>query len=440
MKRKMMLILLMSCLTACLKAENTMPSSEVSVQTEILLESTDITTIESDKSIDITEQIGAVPSLIEVGMDEFPFADMEYISLVEKGGPHHPDDGATMFYEYALLGGDWDTYEKGRECYETINSLYEGKPTNLENIEQNRRHISYFSSEGERVLIKDYAKQTSLGDHIIYELYEGLTPVGSYIYIDIFSLSNVNYTKSLQFINLDYSSAGFSGIAGDGSVIDFYKTSQLSPRYKIDDVIEHDEVKIANLKSININVADPEIYEISRVTNPTDTIYYSEDSDEEGKQCIGIYTVDDNKLMYQSKAIEQGIEIEKELEIVSLLDEKVIVGVTASDTNRTKFQNDDHGYTNYLFDYYEIDINSGEWIYLFTDIPGGFSPDGKFFAGGFWTEESLGYQIMCLDSGEYINLTVYVKSKETSGYYNYNEAVCWVKKDKIDELLQLAAQ
>ena len=51
MKRIIMLILLVPCLTACLSMENTVSSSEVSAQTEILLESTDPSTIESESEV-----------------------------------------------------------------------------------------------------------------------------------------------------------------------------------------------------------------------------------------------------------------------------------------------------------------------------------------------------------------------------------------------------
>jgi len=333
MKRKLILVLLALCLSACNKVEPSILGTESSVQIEALLsESSDEVTVESEEIFETAEQLGRVPSLTEVEADAFPFADMEYMTLIAKGEWRDIDDAAPGWFEYAVLGGDYDTYEKGRECYETINSLYEdGRPLNpkdrelilgreLSSGEINRlkamnRHIFCFSSDGERVLLKDYANRTSSpGYFILYEIYEEFTPVCSYLYDDILNRRYVNYTKGLQFVNLDLSRDGFTangaGSVDDGSVIEFYQTTQLSSRQEIEDAVK-DTVKfdisilISNEPEINLHVADPKTYKISRTTNPTDTMYYKKDSDDEGQECIGIYSVDDNELIYQSKGINK---------------------------------------------------------------------------------------------------------------------------------------
>ena len=48
-----------------------------------------------------------------------------------------------------------------------------------------------------------------------------------------------------------------------------------------------------------------------------------------------------------------------------------------------------------------------------------------------------GYHIVCLETGEYINIVGYVPTSEIDEYVYKTDIVCWVNKDKIDELLEL---
>lgn len=52
-----------------------------------------------------------------------------------------------------------------------------------------------------------------------------------------------------------------------------------------------------------------------------------------------------------------------------------------------------------------------------------------------------GYHIVSLESGKYINLTAQKDASQVYQFYGYHtEVSCWVKKNKIEELLKLAEQ
>ena len=445
--------IMMLFLTACVKKENT--ESRLPLTTQISLESADTLISELKEEHENTVQSKVVPSLVKVDENTFTFEDMEYVVMVVKAEILDSEDSPEMLFEHALLGGVWNTYDKGRECYLTVNTLYEVKQEQeYEDKEWDRRHIFCFTNDGETVLIKNYAHPFSIPrEYILYEIYNNSKPAGSYIYHDILRMSEVNYTKGLKYVNVNdgymkMNGGGMDfampdGSLKDGGVLNFYRTSQLST--EVSGNMEKHEIsrEIANATEMTTYVTESELYEVSRVTNPTDTMYYKEDSDRNGKECIGIYSVDSKELIYQSKAFEQGIEIEENLEKVMLLNDMVIVGITASDVNKGRLEYDDYYSRNTVLDYYEIDLKSGNWMYLFTDIQGDFSPDGKYFAAacvpsGYNNEYYPGgYHIVCLETGEYINIAGYVPTSEIDEYVYKTDIVCWVNKDKIDELLEL---
>lgn len=51
------------------------------------------------------------------------FTDMQYLFLIQEEVGRF-DDAGTPWYEYALLGGSYDTYEKGVNCYEDVNRQF----------------------------------------------------------------------------------------------------------------------------------------------------------------------------------------------------------------------------------------------------------------------------------------------------------------------------
>lgn len=436
-----MIILLALCLTACTNTGNSIPDIETPVPTESSTDSTEMTTVESVEHIQKSELMGIVPEAAEVEAEAFPFAEMEYLFLVQESSDSY-DDGEVAYYEYALLGGDWNTYEKGIQCYEYINSIYTGDDLQEEKSIHSkvfRRHIFNFSSDGERVLLKHY--RNGRGNPVLYEIYEGLSPLSSYIFCDIDSFGTVNYTKGLQFVSLicDYNFGNRIGDFEGGRIDEFYQSSHITGLYAIEDEAIYS--RLANNiegESFILN-EDARVYEISKTTNPADTIYYKKDSDKEGRQCIGIYTIENNELIYQSEAVEQEIDIEQKLEDVTLLDNKLIVSVRSPDVNDDELNQYgvDGRPTPYL-DYYEIEMDSGKWIYLFTGMRGEFSPDGKFFAGTFKMNEFRGYQIMCLETGKYT--VIKTSDFEYSRGEGTSYVSCWVKKSKISELLELSMQ
>lgn len=375
-KIKIAVTIMMVLLTACIKKENTESSLSLPPETQISLESADTAILESTEQHENIVPYEMMPSLIKVDIETFPFDNMEYMVMVEKSGPLSPDSGSAMLLEHALLGGEWNTYEKGRECYLMVNTLYEEKQElEYENKEWGRRHIFCFSNDGETVLIKNYAHPFSIpGETILYEMYNNFKPIGSYIYHDILDMNEVNYTKGLKYVNMNdgyvkMNGGGMDfampdGSLRDGGILDFYRTSQLIAEEP--DGMKRHEIsrESSNTTEMITYVTGSEHYEISRATNATDTMYYKEDNDRNGKECIGIYSVDSNELIYKSNAIEQGIDIEENLEKVMLLNDKVVIGVAATDLNKSSFENDDYHSMKTLLDYYEIDLRSGKWIYL----------------------------------------------------------------------------
>lgn len=171
-----------------------------------------------------------------------------------------------------------------------------------------------------------------------------------------------------------------------GNINVFYRPSQVTNLFTIGDT--GDITLSNNIEGQSFRLDKGEkVYIISKTTDLADTIYYKKDRDNEGRQCIGIYTIDHNELIYRSHAFEQGLNIKDSLEKVLLLNDNLIVSVRTSQDDE-KLNRYNIGDRTPNLDYYEIEMDSGDWIYLFSGTKGAFSPDGKFLASTFLQRKS----------------------------------------------------
>jgi len=418
MKYKL-IILLTLALTACSKVGKSSFNAEIVMQTETQQDKI------ADQSMASAETNGertrekiepsALQRLLDAEYNYEPpnevsadrFTDMEYLFLVQEEVAHF-DDGGMPWYEYALLGGFFNTYEKGRNCYNEVNLLYEKwqVDTNYDKLKKRfgdgfikqyyRRHIAAFSPDGETVLLKTYINPP-YNDEVFYEIYDGLWYQHSYIYRDTIFIGRINYTKGLQYASLD---AGSGVYPECGEIYTFYGTGLLS---------SYEYIK--NAKQ----------FEISITTDPYDVVYYKKDTDNQGDKCIGIYSILDNELIFQSETFEDYPVT------VTIMDRKLIMGFTA------KF------HSSYL-NYFEINMDTKESQYLFTNITGSFSPDGKYFACAARRGDVRGYSIYCVEKGELTFIKSYDIDTEPANYLYNNDVFCWVDKYKVEELLELVKQ
>lgn len=427
MKYKLNFVLLILVLSGCSNREQANLSKTVVQQTVEQLDSSD-KSLESEKKSALPAEVNMKesgkqiePSTLQKIIDvsrtyESPnevssrcFIDMEYLFLVQEE-VNHFDDGGTPWYEYALLGGSYDTYEKGLNCYNGVNQLY-GKKQVGRDYEEFRercgegflaqyyqRHITAFSPDGERVLLKTFINPPYQNE-ILYEIYNNKKYQHSYIYSDITFTDRINYSKGIEFVSMD---VGHGSLAPCGEIYPFYWMGK-------DVGFEY------------LNLKDEEQFEISITTDSDDSIYYKKDLNKQEDKCIGVYSIFDDKLVFQSDAIEDYPVT------VDILDNKLIAGFTG------EFHSD---YLNYI----EIDMKSNEVNYLFTYKKGSFSPDGRYFACPARTKEKRGYNIYSLASGEMTFIESYATETEPLNYLGNNNVYCWVSKNKIEELRELAKQ
>ena len=355
------------------------------------------------------------------------FAEMSYLVLVKEAAMQF-NDGGDYWYEYALLGGFCNTYENGKAYYDEINSQYKKTQLvpNYEEIEERygkgymqqfyERNVTAFSADGERVLLKTYIAPFRAIE-VLYEVYKGEQILRPFIYEDTIFSKQYNYTKNLQFFTVD-----------DGD----------SPNINIEEVLPF-------YKSYHYYMAiGPSVYEdkrtfsLSKTTDKNDTVYYALKSNENSGLCIGIFSIPDNELIFQSDPVnpnDSGQYPDKVIpKSVTILDDKLIVGYSS---NAIKPENQLF-YMDYL-DYFEIDMETNAVNYLCTNGVGSFSPDGKYlaYAPRFYegTEAQQVYYIYCTETGE----TAFIPTGKTgmsSFERNKNNIVCWAHKDGLASLLE----
>ncbi|WP_251499941.1 hypothetical protein [Otoolea muris] len=347
----------------------------------------------------------------EVPASEFDFEDMDYLFLV-KEEMDRSDNRQTKWYEYALLGGPYDTYEKGAACYMEVNSLFERYQydRNFDSMKERfggdymkqyyQRHITAFSPEADRILLKSYMNPPNR-QKALYEVHYYRGETGrqwpqywhSYIYRDIIFPDQVNYTKGIRFATLNaWYSYGRPDI--------FYKTNILS--------------------NYDYCLLNGRQYNISTETDAKDTVFYKDDINPQGDRCLGIYSISDNSLVFQSEAIPNfPLTIE-------ILDSALIAGFLMESSSDLK--------------YIKIDMETGEANELLTYQRGSFSPDGRYLACPAVTADGRGFYIYSVETGEETFIKSYgIKTETPDEYQFYNSGVyCWVNKDKIEELKGLA--
>ena len=418
MRYKTILILLALALTSCSHPGQEVPDGSIARQTDEQWDSSEVCQEEEEtqEASQETEAEGskgqAVQSDLQRIIDaeyarrefsEIPagdFTDMQYLFLIQEEVGRF-DDAGTPWYEYALLGSSYDTYEKGVNCYEDVNRQFEKYQRTIlfdEFKEQNgegfmkeywRRHIVAFSPEADRILLVTYINPP-YGLTALYDIYDNGSisiPLywNSYVYPLTLFFRDINYTRALKYATLSH-------VVSIGEIYPFYN--------------------IAGLSNYDYSLQEKTPYYISRTTNADDTLYYKADMDSNGNKCIGIYSVADNRLVYQSEAVEWYPKT------VDILDDKLIVSFGV------------HGYR-----YFEINMETNQVEYLFTTSRiGSASPDGKYLAYPFRGDEYRGYRIYSLETKEIAFIRSYRTDTELSEYSSNNIVLCWVNKDKIEEL------
>lgn len=325
------------------------------------------------------------------------FIDMDYLFLVREN-PGIFTDGCMPWYEYALLGSSYDTYEKGINCYNDVNLYFEewqigrayesAKEQYREEVVNQyfRSHIIAFSPDGESVLLKTYINFIA-GYLAFYEI------SGSpYIYQEIISPDMINYTKGLQFVTLE------TPVMFDENYT-FYEIHSL---YNYD-AIQHTKP-----------------YDISVTTDSNDTLYYKKDVNSQGEKCISIYSIADNDLIFQSEGVREYPFM------VEILDHRLIAGFESISG------------ISVARDYFEINMGTNESKYLFSlSKEGEFSPDGKYFAFPTSKNGYRGYSIYSLETDELTFIKSYLDD-EVGNFQSKNYVYCWVEKDKVEERKELA--
>jgi len=436
MLRKILFVFLVMSLTACAaQIENHTddfdPETDVETEVEVFEQTKQQPIheagekIQSSKLQQLISGDYIITDPVIVPIDHF--AEMSYLFLVKEAVMQFNDDG-DYWYEYALLGGPCNTYENGKDYYDEINSRY--KKTQLildyEKIKGRygkgymqqfyERNITAFSADGERVLLKTYIAPFNTKE-VLYEVYEGEQIFRPFIYEDTIYEKQYNYTKNLQFFTINDGNPPNFNIDG---IYTFYKSY-------------HYYMAIGSLVD-----EDKRTFSLSKTTDKNDTVYYTLMTDENSGLCIGIFSINENELIFQSETVNPSYNVQYLDKVIpksaTILDDKLIVGYSS---NAIKPENQLF-HMEYL-DYFEIDMETNEVHYLCTNGEGSFSPDGKYlaYAPQYYEGEDAeqGYYIYSLETGE----TAFIPTGRTgisSFEQSKNDIVCWAHKDGLALLME----
>lgn len=380
-------------------------------ETETLTERQTVSPIESYKILSMEIETQETMdwedenSVLEFESVDFPFSDMEYMFLV-RGKIKDHRNSEFIRYDQALLGGSCDTYESGSDCNLEVEQLYNKLATESgyeQGKSDTRREVAAYSADGKRILLKSNMEAEDEG-HVLFELFEGPSYLGSYYGFDIIDKPDIHYTTGLQYAYLtqDHSAEPLEY----GQTGSFYQIDTLTAERSI-----YDEIS----------------FDMSVATDSKDKFYCKNDTDEEGNKCIGIYSIADNRLVYQTK------EIEDYPITITLLDDGLVAGFAAA------------YFDPRLYDYYKYELDSEEWSYRLTFYEGSFSPDGKYFAcvnrntfvrsSYNQKEYPPGYWLVCIETGEKIYIRMDLE-QSAEKYCSDNYVVCWVNEDEIRGFLK----
>lgn len=331
-------------------------------------------------------------------MDASEFRDMEYVALVKQTGDFY--GASEAWYDYAIIGGEIDSYQKGVDYYEKLNVVYS----------QQREPIGYFSDTEEQGLIRllferHVIKVSTDGTKILCETY-----LGDYnedrLY-EVFSMNGKYYQYKYYPGSSDYDT-------------DWVNVSNTMNYY----------MKDRGTNLVDIITGEKHSIKKAKIINSSDTIFacYSYNENIEDVISFEIYSIKTGEVLYSSPLIQYNDSDSIWLEY--LCDDYLIFS----------FWNDQIELTD-MTNYYKLDFATNEIQYLITShFSGQFSPDGKYFIYSPYDYHTLleiegkerGFYIYELESGK---TALYSTGKIYEGFGGSNETVCWINKKGIEALI-----
>jgi len=328
--------------------------------------------------------------------DTSEFRDMEYVALVRQTGASY--GASEAWYDYAIIGGEIDSYQKGVDYYEKLNAIYS----------QQREPIGYFSDTEEQGLIRHLferhvIKVSTDGTKILCETY-----LGDYNEDRLYEVFSMN-GKFYQY-KFNQGASGYdTDMVNVSNTMNYYKKDRGT---NLVDIITGEKHSIENANIINSN----------------DTIFARYSLRDKNNAGIEICSIKTGEVLYSSPVIQYTDSDSFFLKY--LCDNYLIFSLW----------NDQHEITR-MTNYYKLDFATNEIQYLITShISGQFSPDGKYFIySPFEYPTSLelegkerGFYICEIESGK---KAFYSTGKLYEDYNGGNEAVCWINKKGIEALI-----
>jgi len=348
-------------------------------------------------------------------IDEIKFADadsfvgMDYILLTKNKREYFTASDA--WYEYALLGGVYDSYERGKLIYDEINTFIIGGifSKDVWGVSSEygegfvkqfyQPHIIAFSADGKRVLIKEYIEPFS-NERVNYRIYEGLECIYDYDYYEIVDRTQANYSTNLKYISELRDRSYYKNIREDAGFL----LSGIYYEYPITDI--------------------------------RDIMYYKYVLAEEGEMHIEVRNILEDTLFFKTEKLDMYPSA------VQILDNKLILGFGNQTSDLTEKSDDDT--FNYL-NYFVLDMSNGNINYLFTKPEGTFSPDLKYFAySSSYTPDNgtrffdKGYYVYEVASKETIFYKSQTRDTEEDYYVELDvvtDIICWVNRSELENYI-----
>jgi len=261
----------------------------------------------------------------------YTFSDMEYVLLVRRAVDRF--SASEFWFEYALIGASYTSFDEGQALYENINTLYiiRREPTLMHDTTGNfvevqeyglirrffERHVIRFSTDGTQVITQTHLSEWSYP--VLYEIFRGQDNLANFTDHSWYTHME-NITRNFRFkICFEY----------------------LFPYVVFKNVYANEKFKILSDGCIILNAEETQVAYIVRY--------------EEGF-FIRVHVVSTNENIFLSDLIVP----DRFFSLMHLDDSQIIF--------------------RHSFNYYKINREDNTITFLFTKPYGIFSPDARFFA------------------------------------------------------------
>lgn len=349
------------------------------------------------------------------------FRNMQYVALVKDEAGYYTD-GGDAWYDFSFLGGEFSTYQKGKNAYESLNRLYYSK--------RSVDHDYFFP----RISLFNDAKE-------FFDININPQKAKSFADPALKGLYSLFFERHIVLVSSDASRVlceAFTHDWRDPNLYEVFENSNMlhsfeAPPYSVDMPRISGNIRFLSSGKRAVNIDTAHQYSISNaeiVFNANEDEYMFVDAGNEA----GKYTIKIASLESQALKFSQSIQSENIPQIKFFDDNQILFSIYTLE----------HPYSHY----YSLDRISHKLSYIATMPEGVVSPDGKYLIytslqppyehdqSGF---VELGYYIYNFSSEQTVFYSTNIRLDKSvyAGVDDVSHIVCWVDQKKLSTQLSL---